>query len=221
MSALIRNRDVLHKSKGLNPLTWSAGSLVIGAGAVAAVAYLFRDQIYQTISPVVAKVKGNQVSGRAYAVGVHPALIGLLDLWDEQGWFPITVAPPFKMASGDYISGGLRTDAAVQGEAQAEGLSKAGDLYSTPHGRGAALDIYPVGFDPHQNFDNQPEMAGLMAQFGSWASQQTVQGFSFYPGINFGDYPHIEIKGWQSLPFPSPGYAGFLNGFSGIVRLRA
>ncbi len=200
----------------IGPIQLGVGGVIVGTGALGLTAYLFKDQIYSFLSPLWAKLRSVRVSGRAYAQGVHPALIGLLDLWDQQGWFDVTVAPPFKMASGDYIDGGLRTDAAAQGEAQAEGLSNAGDLASTAHGRGAALDIYPVGFDPHQNFDNQQEMAGLMAQFASWASQQTVvlgqgtptqQSFTFYPGINFGDYPHIEIKGWQSLPYPPPAYA--------------
>jgi hypothetical protein len=200
----------------LGPIQLGVGGVIVGAAALAGTAYLFRDQLYGFFSPLWAKLKGARVSGRAYAAGVHPALPALLDLWDQFGWFDVTVAPPFKMLSGDYIDGGLRTDEAVQGEAQAEGLSKAGDLYSTPHGRGAALDIYPVGFDPHRSFEDQPEMAGLMAQFASWASQQTVvlgqgtptqQSFTFYPGINFGDYPHIEIKGWQSLPYPPPSYA--------------
>lgn len=143
-----------------------------------------------------------RVSGREYLEGVQPALIDLLNDWDREGWFDVTVAPPMRLPSGRLLSGGLRTDDAAQAEAARVGLSKATNLHITPHGRGAAIDVYPVGFNPYSDFSTQPEMAGLMAQFASWASQKSYRGFTFYPGINFGDYPHIEIKEWRSLPDP-------------------
>lgn len=186
-----RRLGLIRMEKGVSPATkipkvlgWALGGIVAGG-----VIYLM------TRGP-------KRVRGREFAQGVHPALIGLLDLWDKEGWFNVTVAPPFVLPSGYAVEGGLRTDEAAQRAIAQAGLSKAFDLKSTAHGRGAALDIHPEGFDPHRDFSTQPEMAGLMAQFASWASQKVIDGVEFYPGINFGDYPHIEIKGWRSLPFP-------------------
>lgn len=147
---------------------------------------------------------GATVYDREVADGVHPDLQRLLDLWEQEGSFDIRVAS------------GVRTQA-EQTQNYQLGLTRASDVSTTPHGRGAALDIHPVGFNPNACFASQPGMLDLMNQFGQWAeSQGFVWGgrFSGYysPACKTidnvtGDRPHVELKGWQSLPYPMPDYS--------------
>lgn len=156
------------------------------------------------------RMAGKNVFDRHLAAGVHPSLIALLDLWDKEGWFPVRVSS---------WSGGLRTDAAAQAAQAAGGLSNATTLKQTPHGRGAALDIWPLGFNPNAaTLSEQPEAMDRMYQFAEWAKSKGgfVAGKDW---VNFkttpaqkagadpaGDWPHLEIANWQSLPYPPPNY---------------
>lgn len=142
-----------------------------------------------------------QVLNRWEAFGVHPDLQALLDAWEREGWFNVQIGTPF----ANFPGGGLRTaaDAAGQAAACASGLSKACDLTSTPHGRGAALDIWPEGFDPLRTYDQQPGTKEAMISFGQWAQSK---GFTWGGAWADPDYPHVEITAWRSLPYPPPDY---------------
>lgn len=147
------------------------------------------------------------VHRRDLARGVHPSLQALLDAWELEGWFPVTIA------HGTYgpitYVGGLRSSASQQASTAGAGLSRASTLASTPHGRGAALDVWPVGFDPTKPFSAQPNMQQLMQAFGEFAERRGLvwggRWVNFKPaGAEVaGDWPHVEVKNWRSLPFPS------------------
>lgn len=145
------------------------------------------------------------------ADGTHPGLRALLRAWCDAGTHDVDVAP----ASTDWTPpGGLRTDESEQAAAASSGLSNATTLATTPHGRGCALDVWPVDFNPRRGFDTQPGMEQMMRLFGEWAENQvvTVDGVTstFTWGGRFSrpDLPHVEIKGWQHLPYPPPAYGG-------------
>lgn len=131
----------------------------------------------------------------------------LMDAWREQGAHDVAIAP----------NGGLRTDAVKQATLASLGLSRALELRSTPHGRGAAVDVWPASF-----LACVPESEGGTAR--RWASWEEVplgvrsdflvfgefaeaRGFTWGgrwrgPVFPHGDQPHIEMKGWTALPFP-------------------
>ena len=131
------------------------------------------------------------------AAGVRPELRALLDDWAREGTHPVLVAP----------DGGLRfgaADAAKQAAFFASGASKAATLADTPHGRGAALDVWPVGFAPGKTMDSQPTMRARFQVFGEWAERK---GFTWGGrwksfGVD-GDAPHVEIPNWRRLPMPT------------------
>lgn len=156
----------------------------------------------QTVADVLLQ---RRVRNRDAAAGVHPDLQGLLDAWDREGSFDVLVAP----------NGGLRVDPAIQTLLATAGASRATTLSTTPHGRGAALDIWPVGFDAYGPLlSEQPEAQSQMREFGEFAKargfvwggdwtnfkQTQAQKDGLDPG---GDWPHVEIAAWTSLPFPS------------------
>lgn len=150
-----------------------------------------------------------------HAKGTHPALRGLLRGWDSVGTHEVDVAP----ADTDWTpTGGLRTSDAEEAAAAAAGLSHATTLSQSPHGRGCALDVWPRGFNPRRGFDSQPGMEQMMRLFGEWAQNQavTVDGvtYTFTWGGSWKtlvDLPHVELKGWQHMPFPPPDYGeGFV-----------
>lgn len=147
------------------------------------------------------------VQRRELARGVHPDLQALLDAWEREGWFPVTIGSG--TFGGIAYNGGLRTSAVAQAKTAGAGLSKASTLASTPHGRGAALDVWPVGFDPARPFSAQPQMQQLMQAFGEFAERRgLVWGGRWKnfmsPGAEVaGDWPHVEVPHWASLPFPS------------------
>lgn len=151
-----------------------------------------------------------KVHERARAKGVHPTLIAFLDWWEENGEFDILVAP----------DGGVRTDPAVQLAAFNAGNSKARTLDQTPHGRAAALDLWPVGFQANRDWAGQKDQT-MMDKFrtigtawkenfgGVWGGDWLAN-----PGDAIGwDAAHCEIKGWAgttafiaALPYPPPNY---------------
>lgn len=155
-----------------------------------------------SIADAAATISGSKITNRSAATGVSPEMQHLLDLWEAQGWFTISIGVPF----AGFPGGGLRTaaDAGGQQAACEGGLSNACTLATTPHGRGGALDIWPQGFNPLLTFDAQPGMLDLMTQFGQWAQSQ---GYTWGGSWATPDYPHVEEKDWPSLPYPPPNYA--------------
>jgi hypothetical protein len=152
------------------------------------------------LASAAAGTSAKRVFYRERAEGVHPALVGLLDSWERDGEFAVQVAG----GEGWPYPGGLRTDEATQAAAAATGLSAASTLKDTPHGRGAALDVWPMGFEPYQSFEVQPGMRELMTRFGEFAE---ARGFEWGGRWGKADYPHVQVPGWRSLPFPPP-YGG-------------
>lgn len=149
--------------------------------------------------------RGGRVTGGAVFVyhreradGVHPQLQQLLDAWAREGTHNVVVA--------DYPGpGGLRTDEAEQQELHADGLSGAASLIDTPHGRGAALDVHPEGFDPHRGFGSQADAELRLRAFGEFAERY---GFVWGGRWSKPDMPHVELPNWRALPFPPPQYTG-------------
>jgi hypothetical protein len=175
---------------GQLPLVLGAGVIVVGTGAAVA-------------------ASAQRVGYIEHAAGVHPAMRGLLSEWDRVGSHVVVVAP----GGTDWpYPGGVRTDEAGQAAAAGAGLSGASKLRDTPHGRAAALDVWPDGFVPSRGFDTQPGMELLFRIFGEWAERQTVRigsdSYNFTWGGRFSkpDLPHVEIFGWRTLPFPPPHY---------------
>lgn len=174
----------------LKPIVLGAGAIVLGASAAAA-----------------ARTVAHKVTYIEHARGVHPALRALLTEWNRVGTHTVVVAPG---ATDWPYPGGVRTDADGQAAAAAAGLSRATTLRSTPHGRAAALDVWPEGFNPRRGFDVQPSMEPLFRIFGEWAERQRVlvgdREFLFRWLGKAGDLPHVELIGWEALPFPPPNY---------------
>lgn len=135
----------------------------------------------------VGDPNGARVQNRDRAQGVRAELQTFLDWWAANGPFPIVVG----------VDGGVRTDALKQLSFYMRGLSKAKTLDETPHGHGAALDLWPAGFNPGLDLDKQPAIKAKFIEMGRIA--KTMFGFTW--GGDWGwDYPHIELKTWRSLP---------------------
>lgn len=150
---------------------------------------------------------GQRVQNWERANGAVAPLQEFLGWWAANGPFPIMVAP----------DGGMRTDNAKQADFYARGLSKAKNLEQTPHGRGAALDLWPVGFNPGRSLSDQPEIKRRFEEMGRLAK---ARGFVW--GGDWGwDFPHIEVKSWAKLyPYTGPKLAGlFLAGASPLLGL--
>ncbi len=129
------------------------------------------------------------------ALGVHPSLLALLEDWNRFGLHDVVIA-----GGEGWPNGGLRTDVLEQHKAFVAGLTKARTLADTPHGRGAALDVWPRGFNPHRGFDTQPDMPDLFRVFGQFAEDRGfVWGGDW---ASFQDLPHVEIADWRHLPYP-------------------
>lgn len=145
------------------------------------------------------------------ARGVHPRMLVLLQAWQRRGTFEILVA----------VNGGLRADPAVQASLASTGMSAAKSLKSTPHGRGGALDIWPVSFLPFV----PRNWGGTAQQWTTWRElpQKVRDDFAaivkFSEALGFkcgarwvgksypdGDNPHHELADWGRLPFPAPVY---------------
>ncbi|PZR07086.1 MAG: hypothetical protein DI536_28945 [Archangium gephyra] len=143
------------------------------------------------------------------ARGVHPDLRALLDEWAKHGSHDIVVAP----------NGGVRTDEKLQAQLAAGGSSKATTLRSTPHGRAAALDVWPVSFLPYVpaanggtgkrwvSWENLPEL--VRREFHVFGLFAETQGFEWGGRwrdevFKTGDQPHVQMKGWKTMPFPPP-----------------
>lgn len=170
-------------------------ALVLGAAALVA------------LTARRASAPAGRVHMRERANGVLQPLHELLDAWEAQGLHDVIIAP----------YGGLRSSSEDQAELAALGMSAASNLSTTPHGRAAALDVWPVSFlacvpqswggtrSTWASWEQVPDPVKLeFAVFGHFAE---ARGFvwggrwrsSTYPN---GDQPHVEIKNWRSLPFP-------------------
>lgn len=139
------------------------------------------------------KPRTAHVLNRERAAGVHPSLLKLLDDWERVGWFDVMIAP----------DGGVRTDEAKQAKLYAQGVTKAKSLSETPHGRAAALDIWPVDFEPFVSgtWAAVPEV--VKTQFYAFGQFAQEQGFNWGGAwSSFKDYPHVEVPNWRLLPFP-------------------
>lgn len=134
-----------------------------------------------------------RIIGRDRAAGVTGELQQFLSAWEESG--------PFDLLVGQ--DGGLRTDAAKQLEYYESGASKAKTLGETPHGRGGAIDVYPVidgiarGLSKH---DQGPEVRALFAQIGAFGKARGLVWGGDFKSIY--DGPHLEVANWRSLPMP-------------------
>lgn len=177
--------------------------LLIVAGAVVL------STLATTRGGIVTAGEACLVLHRERARGVHPQLQQLLDVWAREGTHNIVIAGG--TVGGVPYVGGLRTQA-DQDAAAARGLTNAPALKDTPHGRGAALDVWPEGFDPARGFTTQPEMLKRCDDFGAFAVRY---GFVSGKGFNMtapdgtrGDRVHVELPNWRALPFPPPDYGG-------------
>lgn len=145
------------------------------------------------------------------ARGVHPRMLVLLQEWRKRGTFELVVG----------FHGGLRVDPTVQAMLSGAGMSAANNLRITPHGRGGALDLWPISFLAHvprswggeaRRWTTWPELPQLVRdQFAVIGVFSEGLGFKWggrwvghsYPN---GDQPHHELADWQRLPFPAPVY---------------
>lgn len=154
-----------------------------------------------------AGAPGRRVAARERAAGVLPELHQLLDEWEASGPHEVIVAP----------LGGLRASSDDQAELAALGMSAATDLRSTPHGRGAALDVWPTSFlayvpqswgGTRANWASWEQVANPVkrefAVFGAFAEARGLKWGGRWRSAKYpnGDQPHVEIPGWTSLPFP-------------------
>lgn len=182
--------------------------LVLGLAAVLALFGASQASASQSAAIFPAPPRGARVLNRSAAYGVHPELKKFLDVWEERGPFDVEIGQ-----IAGYPGGGLRTaaDAAGQAAACAVNLSNACDLASTPHGRGGALDLWPVGFgfNPGMSWEQwTPEIKQAFQDIGEFAEAYglTWGGRWRSDKMPHGDQPHVELKYWRSLPFPPPDY---------------
>ena len=148
-----------------------------------------------------------KVLHRERAVGVRADFADLLDDWERDGTHDVVIPP----------DGGLRLDEANQAAKAAIGLSAAKTLRSTPHGRGAALDVWPRDFLAHvpvshggtarrwTSWEKLPaEIREQFAAFGRFAEVRRFKWGGRWVSRTFpnGDQPHVELPNWQALPFP-------------------
>lgn len=125
---------------------------------------------------------------------VHPEFRRLIDGWKTHpNTFPI------------QIVSGLRKDEAEVARLYAIGMSNARDLSQTPHGRGAAIDVWPVGFNPKIPWPDQPSL--IRNQFYIFGMYAEGAGYTWGgrwrgPTFPYGDQPHVERKDWKTMPYP-------------------
>ncbi len=154
--------------------------------------------VFMLLGTVAAPIDDRRrVRYRERAEGVLPPLVALLDAWDAEGTHDVMVAP----------DGGLRTDEARQAGYASSGTSNAATLEDTPHGRGAALDVYPVSFLPYISgrWEDVPGPVKLeFATFGRFAEARGLKWGGRWSSSRFpnGDQPHVELPNWRSYPYP-------------------
>lgn len=148
-------------------------------------------------SKAAASASSGRVQQRQRAAGCLQPIQDALDAWEREGTHDVLIAP----------DGGLRVDEEKQARYAAQGNSNAATLEDTPHGRGAAADVYPVSFLPHlqKRWEDVPASVQLeFATFGRFCEARGLVWGGRWRGKTFanGDQPHIEIPNWRSLPFP-------------------
>lgn len=132
---------------------------------------------------------------------VHPAFTVLIDEWKSH---PNT----FEIEIADGLRYGPE-DEALQARNYATGMSKARFLRDTAHGRGGAIDIYPIEFrdwikrawpDVPSDIKNKFLVFGMFAE-----NRGFIWGGRWLKTFPYGDQPHIELKAWNTLQFPPDG----------------
>lgn len=181
-----------------------SASLLTGAAVLGAVALLRDSSSGQASSSSSNRVP---VLNRERADNVHPELAEVLDAWEREGTHAVVVAP----------LGGRRASSGDQQQLAALGMSAATDLRSTPHGRGAALDVWPESFLAHvplswggtaarwSSWAELPQsVRDEFAVFGEWAEARGLVWGGRWRSATYpnGDQPHIELANWRTLPFP-------------------
>lgn len=147
--------------------------------------------------------RGPRVVGRQWAQGVRRELLALLDAWEVHGTHDVMIPGPADLRSFSGPPAGLRTGPeaeAAQAEAYRVGLTNARTLAETPHGAGAALDVWPVGFDPRVPWEQQPGL--VQSQFTAFGLFAEARGFVWggrWRSAKFpnGDQPHVQVKNWE------------------------
>ncbi len=127
--------------------------------------------------------------------GIHPSLLAFVGSWQQTGKFPILAA----------FDGGLRTDSAKQLQYYNLGNSNAKTLDQTPHGRGAAMDLYPVGFDTRIGITRDSPFE-LNFKWAFYEMGEAAERAGLVWGGRWTkpyDLPHIEVPNWRSLPYPA------------------
>lgn len=150
---------------------------------------------------------GAKVFNRSRADRVNAKLRAFLDWWEKNGTFDITIPK----------DGTVRTQA-EQEALYAQGRTKPGkiitnasNVLTTAHGRGGALDVYPVRTSAlglvlriYTGDESDPaDRAEAMKRFRLFG--EAAERF----GLTWGgrwkspvDSPHIEVTDWKSLPAP-------------------
>lgn len=134
----------------------------------------------------------NNVRQRENAGSLLAPLRDFLTWWELEGPHSILIPQWGGMREGIEAEAWQRKQYDI-------GTSRALSLRETPHGRGAALDLWPVEFDYYTPWDKQP--TNVVAKFK--LQGVIAKEFGFKWGGDWGwDYPHIEIPNWRTLPFP-------------------
>lgn len=147
------------------------------------------------VPPSTSGPAPRQIVYRQRADGVDGRLQAFLDDWSRNGLFDIGIG----------MDGGVRTDALKQMNYFLAGKSKAKFLSETPHGRGGAVDVYPIINGKWRGATtadgNLPEVRALFKQIADFAKSRhgLKWGGDF---TSFYDGPHLEVPDWKKLPMP-------------------
>jgi len=161
--------------------------LVLAAVVFVSRATMHDENVTETIDMPNDTFKG-AVLYMQRAKGLLPELQAKIVEWDLP--FDIMVAP----------GGGLRTNPAEQLLYYQQGNSKAKTLAETPHGRGAAVDMWPVTFNPSIDLKAQPVAFEQFKQMRQWALDK---GLKLIGSVDESwDYPHWELPNWTRYPYP-------------------
>lgn len=154
---------------------------------------------------VMLATGGARILRPELSAGLRPELLDFLAWWELHGAFDLVIAGPDALWTW-VPRGGVRQgpdDEATQAAAFKEGLTLAKTLADTAHGRAAALDAWPVGFDPRIPWERQP--ATMKLKFAAYGAAAEARGLrwggrwvSFGGGA--GDQPHVEVPHWRTLP---------------------
>ena len=137
--------------------------------------------------------------GEEKLADVNPLFRNLIDEWK-------TAKQTFPIQIDDGLRKGVEAELA-QKSYFAKGMSKAKTLRETPHGRGAAIDIRPVSFTPAMERLAWPDVPEKVKTefyiFGLFAENRGFKWGGRWRNATFpyGDQRHIEIVGWERIPF--------------------